>query len=214
MKAQLAVMLAVVGCCVGAACTYSLGPWSDCQVDPQSCGGSGVDWPTYADCTAKAPLQFDIGSGEKAYAELAPGVTPTVHFASGGGQGFNVRHINLGVRIANPDPVRRRFRVEARTYYRSSSGGGRFAADDANCTPDSADASVSEPPPGASTPTWHCGFGGNTFVVDTSLKQAADGSLSRGGLRVFVHDLPHVLEVSVSDQCGRTTHAARTFRTD
>ncbi len=40
-------------------------------------------------------------------------------------------------------------------------------------------------------------------VMKQSLKRALNGSLSRGGLRMFVYESPLRLSVTVEDQCGR-----------
>ncbi|MBI5610150.1 MAG: hypothetical protein HY902_14840 [Deltaproteobacteria bacterium] len=159
----------------------------ECVIDPERCASSDSGWTTYSDCAAKDPLQVELGQGDAAFAPVPAGSLPTEHQATGA-QGGGTSHIFGGVRIANPDPQRRKFRVEftACSGDKSLTQFGYPTADD--CA-------------GVLTT--------RIAVLESSLAQASDGSLSRGGIQVFLQGPLRWVRLEVRDPCGRSAKDQR-----
>ena len=68
-----------------------------CQQDRLGCGGDPVDFPHLTDCAVTDPLVVSIGEGANAFAPLAAGAVPELHYGFQGGQ-----HFFLGFRVENP----------------------------------------------------------------------------------------------------------------
>lgn len=86
-------------------------------------------------------------------------------------------HVFVGVKIVNPDPVGGKFRVLFRVFEPDPTKPGAVRASVA------------------------------PLVLRDSLDTAADGSLVRAGVRVFVFAAPTAVTVEVDDQCGRHAQA-------
>jgi hypothetical protein len=161
------------------ACVYDLGTFNLCDRDPEVCAVDPAAWPVLPACTRKGALVAQLGTGDVEFVVLAPGESPVLH-AGSGLQGADVRHLNLGVRIANPDPAGSRFKVALRAV---------------ELEPDAK--------PNAPGPTRTAVL---NLVLGRSLVQGADGSVSCGGIRMFVGGAPLALSLDVLDECGRSAH--------
>ena len=195
---------------VCGACVYNPDFTDQCQLDPETCRNHQPPngWPTLPGCTLGAPLQVQVGQGAGPYAPFAPGEAPVLQSSSGGGQGGSVHHVWAGVRIVNPDPVGGSFLVEFAAKYPAYYCGYNDSCEDldAGSTQDAADASATTDTgaDAGSVPfSKKITTANASYVLAASLTHAPDGSLSRGGMRIFVGETPTSVSVTVHDQCGR-----------
>lgn len=177
----LALATALVGC------EYDVWSFDDCELDPESCVQTDEGWKTYS-CAIQEPLQIELGEGDLAFLPLAAGSLPQPHLATGF-QGGGSAHVFGGVRIKNPDPVHRRFRLEFTTCSGDVEG----------------DASAGE----RASSTCKAYLRTRLAVVGQSMAQSADGSLSRAGIQVFLQGELHWIALQVQDECGRTATDGR-----
>ncbi len=170
------------GAALAAGCQYDFATIDECVIDPERCATSDSGWATYSDCAAKAPLKIELGQGDSAFTPVAAGSLPTQHQAVGA-QGGGSAHIFGGVRIVNPDAVRRKFRVEFTTC-----SGEKSLSQQGFSTSDDCDGVLTT----------------RISVLESSLTAASDGSLSRAGIQVFLQGALHWVRLEVRDACGRT----------
>ncbi len=172
-----------------AACTYDVWSWEKCDLDPESCS-QGYGWHLVASCDRSDPLHVELGQGDTTFQPLAPGEKPVLYHASGF-QGQGSSHVFVGLRVTDPTPGHARYRVQIRA-----------------CSQREGELSPSTPP---STPPCIGHVTDRNAIVGTSLDVAADGSLSRAGLQLFVDGPPSWLALEVEDECGRKGSDLRQF---
>lgn len=177
-----ALGLACAAAALLAGCMLDVWEIDPCVRDPELCS-QGEGWQTVSGCAMTAPLQVEIGQGETAFAALAPGAPFALHTASGGQLISN--HINAALRIANPDPAHRRFRVQFTLLSPGFCGG-----------PDCEDYRYER-----------VAIFGKNMLVEPS------GAVSKAGYQLLSNGQPRRLEVAVEDECGRKANAAHVVQT-
>ncbi len=169
-------------------CQYDFATAEACSIDPEQCSYSSNGWATYGDCAVVGDLQVNLGDGESSYVPLATGILPQTHQATGL-QGGGSSHFWGAIQIVKPDAQRHKFRVE----FNACSGEKLQAQQQGLPTAADCDGVLSS----------------RVAVLDTSLVQAPDGSLSRAGIQVFLRGELHWARVEVRDQCGRIANDQR-----
>lgn len=147
--------------------------WDECALDPELCSESDQGWSTVSDCPPMAKLNIELGQGEFSFAPLAPGQNFKVYTAAGSQLVSN--HVFAALRVVNPEPTHRKFRVQLALY---SPG---------FCAPGSCQDMDYQ----------------RLALIGANVTVAADGSASKAGFRLMSNGQPTRLEVTVQDQCGR-----------
>ncbi len=167
---------------LSAGCTLDVWEWDECVRDPEVCAEGDQGWKTVSDCPTTDPLEIQLGQGEFTFAGLVDGQPLQVHSATGG-QLFS-NHVFAALRVVNPEPNHRKFRVQFTLYSPGFCG-----------------------PPNCQDMDYQ-----RLALVGASMALASDGSVSKAGFRLLSNGQPKRLEVSVQDECGRQAQAIHTVK--
>jgi len=179
-----ALCVAQAGC--GASGCVPPGP-DLCAQDRLGCGGDPVVFEPLPGCTLSGELPVTVGEGEAAFAGLAEGAGPAVHYGFQGGQ-----HVFLGFRVGGLALDRYdQVKVTRWLGQGEACGPGEHAPGllPAGCTRDLGYREVV--------------LGG----TESALRVVDGGVVEEFGLLVILDEvlagLPAVLAVEVEDPCGR-----------
>lgn len=170
-RANLAWALAFAAMAPG--CMIDAWEFDECVRDPEICSTGYEGWQTVSGCALSDPLQVQVGQGQYSFAPLQPGAAFELHSGSGGQLVSN--HIYAALRIANPDPAHRRFRV---VFTLASPG---FCA--------------SEPCEEYLTD--------RVAIIGKTMQVEASGAVSKAGFQLLSNGAPRRLQIAVEDECGR-----------
>ena len=154
-------------------CMIDTWQFDECVRDPEICSTGYEGWQTVSGCALSDPLKIQVGQGQFAFQSLESGEAFALHSGSGGQIVSN--HVYAALRIANPDPAHRRFRV---VFTLASPG---FCASEA-CEDYLTD---------------RVAIIGKTMVVE------AGGAVSKAGFQLMSNGAPRSLTIDVEDECGR-----------
>jgi hypothetical protein len=154
-------------------CMIDTWQFDECVRDPEICSTGYEGWQTISGCALSDPLKIQVGQGQYSFQSLEAGAAFDLHSGSGGQIVSN--HIYAALRIANPDPAHRRFRV---VFTLVSPG---FCASEA-CEDYLTD---------------RVAIIGKTMVVEAS------GAVSKAGFQLMSNGAPRRLTIAVEDECGR-----------
>lgn len=154
-------------------CMIDTWQFDECVRDPEICSTGYEGWQTVSGCALSDPLEIQVGQGQFTFLALEPGAAMDLHSGSGGQIVSN--HVYAALRIANPDPGHRRFRV---VFSLRSPG---FCSSQ----------------PCEDYLTDRVAIMGKTMVVEAS------GAVSKAGFQLMSNGAPKSLAIAVEDECGR-----------
>lgn len=181
LSARTAILLALSALLTG--CLPDVWSFAECDLDPELCSDD-TGWTTVSDCARSDPLQVQIGEGETEFTPLKDGDKPPLHFASSG-QGPGVRHVFIGVRIANPDTAHVKFRAD----FRATAYGPCYGETDGAVNRDGKQVCPQDSK--------------RVAIFGQSVQPGPDGSVAKTGFRLVIEGEPKTLAVTVEDLCGR-----------
>lgn len=166
------------------SCTYDIWSLPPCEYDPESCENKQDGLAVVANCPRHDDLQIDIGQGQSSFVALSAFESPVIESASGGGQSPSVHHFWAALRVRNPAEGHAKFRAVFHVYFKDY-----YSYRDRNST--SSAGSDHE----------------LVYLLNQTMVLAADGSVSRAGLRVVVSPPVKRITLDITDECGRKGHA-------
>lgn len=165
--------LAALAAALLPACMLDVWDFDECVRDPEMCSTGYEGWQTVSDCPVSDPLKVEVGQGQMAFDALGPGEPLTLHSGSGGQLVSN--HVYAALRIANPEPNHRRFRVVFTLYSPGFCAGGPC------------EDYITE----------------RIAIIGKSMTSEPGGAVSKAGFQLLSNGAPKRLTLSVQDQCGR-----------
>lgn len=154
-------------------CMIDTWQFDECVRDPEICSTGYEGWQTVSGCALSDPLKIQVGQGQFAFQSLEPGQAFDLHSGSGGQIVSN--HIYAALRIANPDPAHRRFRV---VFTLTSPG---FCAS-GGCEDYLTD---------------------RVAIIGKTMVAEAGGAVAKAGFQLMSNGAPKSLIIAVEDECGR-----------
>lgn len=163
-------------------CMFDIWQLDECVRDPELCSTDDQGWQTVSNCPPSDPLQIELGQGELSFTPLVAGQALQVYTASGGQLVSN--HVFAALRVVNPQPNHRKFRVQFTLYSPGFCGASQCQDMDYQ----------------------------RLALIGANMIVAGDGSMSKSGFRLMSNGQPKRLEVSVQDECGREAQAVHTVK--